>query len=155
MTSTRCFLLDLLKSIEISQTGSPNKIRQKIIHKQSQEGREEGVQFIIYWVYTQSLKLIFLLRAWDSVYLGWGVKNTSFQNWSKSVLAKERVKKNSKSWLLTKKGGGVGEKTNLLIFYFIFLQTMNMASRLLDSWRTVKINHISTVHTIIKSLKRS
>ena len=52
------------------------------------------------------------------------------------------------------KGGGVGEKTNLLILFFIFLQTMNMASRLLDSWRTVKINHISTVHTIIKSLKR-
>ena len=43
-----------------------------------------------------------------------------------------------------KGGGGVGEKTNLLILFFIFLQTMNMASRLLDSWRTVKMNHIST-----------
>ena len=63
MASTRCFLLDLLKSIKISHTGSPNKIRQKIIHKQSQEGRGEGVQFIIYWVYTQSLKLIFFIKG--------------------------------------------------------------------------------------------
>ena len=52
-----------------------------------------------------------------------------------------------------KGGGGVGAKTNLLILFFIFLQTMNIASRLLDSWRTLKRNHISTIHTIIKSIK--
>ena len=69
--------------------------------------------------------------------------------------AKGRVqKKKIKKLAFDQKGGGVGEKTNLLILFFIFLQTMNMASRLLDSWRTVKINHISTVHTIIKSLTR-
>ena len=31
---------------------------------------------------------------------------------------------------------------------------MNIASRLPDSWKTVQINHISTICTIIKSLKR-
>ena len=44
-----------------------------------------------------------------------------------------------------KGGGGVGTKTNMLILFFIFLQTMNIASRLLDSWRTLKRNHISTI----------
>ena len=44
-----------------------------------------------------------------------------------------------------KGGGGVVAKTNLLILFFIFLQTMNIASMLLDFWRTVKRNHISTV----------
>ena len=47
---------------------------------------------------------------------------------------------------------GVSEKPNLLILFFIFLQTMNIASRLPDSWRTVKRNHISTILYIKASM---
>ena len=49
--------------------------------------------------------------------------------------------------------GGSAKKPTYYFYFFIFLQTMNIASRLLDSWRTVKRNHISTILTIIKSLK--
>ena len=45
---------------------------------------------------------------------------------------REDLKINSKGWLLTKKGG-VRVKTNMLIIYFIFLLTLNIASRLPDS----------------------
>ena len=50
-------------------------------------------------------------------------------------LTKGRVKKRKekKELAFDQKGGGVSEKTNLLILFFIFLQTINMASRLLDS----------------------
>ena len=65
---------------------------------------------------------------------------------------REGLKKIKKLAFDQKGGGGVGTKTNLLILFLIFLQTMNIASRLLDYWRTVKRNHISTIHTIIKGI---
>ena len=50
-----------------------------------------------------------------------------------------------KNWLLTKKGdrGSVKKPTSYIYF---FLQTLNIASRLPVSWRTVRRNHISTIH---------
>ena len=49
-------------------------------------------------------------------------------------MPKGTVKKKFKKLAFDQKGGGgVGTKTNLLILFFIFLQTMNIASRLLDS----------------------
>ena len=56
------------------------------------------------------------------------------------------VFKKSKSCFLTKKEEVVVDAKKQFDIFSFFLQTINIASRLPDSWRTVKINNISTIH---------